>query len=156
MDAMTSLAQIQLTPLKVIRGELGEVRHALAIDTPGFSGFGEAYFSSIHCGAVKAWKKHLRMTLNLVVPVGQIRFVIVDEATLDTAQPAAFEIILSPENYQRLTVPPGLWFGFQGLATGLNLLLNVADVRHDPAEQQSLPADDARLGHMWKAVQAGR
>ena len=31
-------------------------------------------------------------------------------------------------------LPPGIWFGFQGLAFGSSLLMNVADVEHDPNE----------------------
>ena len=44
-----------------------------------FKGFGEAYFSYINSGAVKAWKKHLSMNLFLTVPLGKIKFVFFDE-----------------------------------------------------------------------------
>ena len=63
----------------------------------------------IEMGAVKAWKQHRRMTLNLVVPVGNVRFVfLADEGK------AQREETIGVSNYVRLTVPPGVWFGFQG------------------------------------------
>ena len=55
------------------------------------------------------------MTLNLIVPVGAVRVVIVDERVDSTNMwSISRSYILSPETYQRLTVPPMLWVGFQG------------------------------------------
>ena len=68
-----------LTDLKIILGENGGVMHALKATESSYSGFGEAYFSSVVTGKIKGWKQHLKMTLNLVVPVGAIRFVIYDD-----------------------------------------------------------------------------
>jgi dTDP-4-dehydrorhamnose 3,5-epimerase len=81
---------------------------------------------------IKGWKKHLRMTLNLVVITGVVRFVVYDE-NKKTFQ----EFILSrnsKEQYKRLTVPPGFWMAFQGQTEGENLLLNIADIEHEPTE----------------------
>ncbi len=41
---------------------------------------------------------------------------------------------LGDNRYSRLTVPPGIWFGFQGLSSGCSLLMNVIDLEHDPDE----------------------
>jgi len=41
---------------------------------------------------------------------------------------------LGNDRYSRITVPPGIWFGYQGLASGKSLLMNVADIEHDPNE----------------------
>ena len=129
-----------LSPLKSIFHPKGDVFHAMRAGDPGFAGFGEAYFSTIRAGEVKGWKKHHRMTLNLVVPVGEIWFVLHD----DRGGPAGnvfFDVSLSPNNYQRLTVPPGVWMAFKGLGNGLNLLLNLANLEHDPAESEAVPLD---------------
>ena len=74
-----SVDQIQVTPLKRIPVDGGDVLHAIKNGDLGYAGFGEAYFSIVELGTIKAWKRHLRMTLNLVVPVGQVIFVFVDE-----------------------------------------------------------------------------
>jgi dTDP-4-dehydrorhamnose 3,5-epimerase len=124
-----SLDQIRITPLQRISVAGGDVLHAIKRTDPGFREFGEAYFSVVEPGAVKAWKLHRRMTLNLVVPVGEVRFVFISE---DRTMRRDETIGLS--NYGRLTVPPGIWFGFEGLSAPLNLILNVADYPHQPDE----------------------
>lgn len=123
-----------LTPLKIIKGDLGSVLHAIKATDGGYSGFGEAYFSTVDHLAVKAWKKHQIMVSNLVVPVGTVKFVIYDDRPESPTFESTMEVVLSESNYQRLTIPPGLWMGFQGAGEGLNMLLNVASIPHDPDE----------------------
>lgn len=125
-----TLDDIRLTPLAQIATQGGDVMHALKSSDPGYVGFGEAYFSWVDNGAVKAWKFHTRMTMNLVVPVGCVRFVF----ALSKSGPfRTLEIGLQAE-YARVTVPPQVWFGFQGLSNTPSLLLNLASIPHDPAE----------------------
>lgn len=131
----------KLTPLRIIPGEKGDVLHALKASDEGFSAFGEAYFSSVKKGESKGWKRHRRMTLNLVVPVGKIRFHLHDERPESPSFGMREEVTLSTENYQRLTIPPGVWVAFSGLADGPNLLLNIADLPHDPSESENRDLD---------------
>lgn len=126
----SGLEEITITPLARIAVSGGDVWHAMKSGDPGFSGFGEAYFSWVEKGAIKAWKQHHRMTLNLIVPVGEVRFVFVRDDSLKTFR----EEIVGVSRYARLTVSPGIWFGFQGLATPQSLVLNIADISHDPDE----------------------
>ena len=86
---------VRLSPLKIIDGEKGSVLHAMKQDDPGFEGFGEAYFSTVIKGAVKGWKRHTRMTLNLVVPFGSIRFVIYDDRENSITRDSYFDVTLS-------------------------------------------------------------
>lgn len=131
------------TPLKIIPVANGDVYHAIRSSDPGFVGFGEAYFSTIHHGVVKPWKRHRRMTLNLVVICGLIRFVVHDDRLGSLTQGATTEYRLGlPGSYSRLTIGPGLWMAFQGLGTGANLLLNVADIEHDATEVDRCGKDD--------------
>lgn len=131
----------KLTPLRIISGEKGDVLHALKASDEGFSAFGEAYFSTVKNGETKGWKRHHHMTLNLVVPVGKIRFNLHDERSESTSFGVREEVTLSIENYQRLTIPPGVWVAFSGLADGPNLLLNIADLPHDPSESENRDLD---------------
>jgi len=121
---------VMLAPLKQISHPSGDILHAIKESDDGYHAFGEAYFSTVHEGVVKGWKKHSRMTLNLVVPVGEIEFVCFDGSKFEA-------VSLSKNNYQRLTVAPGIWLAFRGKAKGLNLLLNIADIEHDPTESES-------------------
>jgi len=123
---------LYVTPQKIINVAGGNVYHAMKANDIGFSGFGEAYFSIVELGVVKAWKRHHKMVLNIVVPVGKIRFVIFDDRN---SEKATFkEVVLSKQNYCRLTVPPMVWVGFQGIDKKPSMLLNIADIPHDPNE----------------------
>lgn len=147
--AEVTIESVILTPLKSIFNPKGNVHHALKCSDPGYSGFGEAYFSTINYGEIKGWKKHLRMTMNLVVPVGEIEFALYDDRDGSATKGSFFSIRLSPQNYQRLTVPPGLWMGFKGIGSSLNLLLNLADREHDPAESLNIPLES--ITFTWSA-----
>ncbi|MEN7549784.1 dTDP-4-dehydrorhamnose 3,5-epimerase [Rapidithrix thailandica] len=132
---------IQITPLKVIPGELGDIYHAFKRSDEGFEGFGEAYFSNVKTGTIKGWKKHSRMILNLVVPVGAIKFVLFDDREGSPTQGMYNEFVHSLENYNRLTVPQGVWMAFQGVGNGQNMLLNIASIPHDPQESENQPLE---------------
>ena len=137
-----------VTPLKQIYHPKGDVFHAMKCVDPGFEGFGEAYFSSIMGGLVKAWKRHSRMTLNLVCIVGKIHFVLFDGRDDSQTKGEFMEITLSPElpeSYNRLTIPPGVWMGFVGMAEGKSILLNVANIPHDPSEQVNIPIEESDI-----------
>lgn len=123
-----NLSDIKVTPLKIVDTFGGNVLHAIKQSDEAYRGFGEAYFSIVEHGVVKAWKKHNRQVSNLIVPVGRVRFVIMDEFNQSKV------IDLSQDNYCRLTIPPGLWFGFMGVDQGVNLVLNVSSIEHDPEE----------------------
>jgi len=127
---VVSLDDIIVTPLKRIPTVGGDVMHGLKKSDNGFNGFGEVYFSWVEQGAIKAWKCHQRMTLNLIVPVGEVSFVF-----HLTNQKNNFRTEnIGEERYVRLTVPPGIWFGFRGRGYGQSLLMNLADMVHDPDE----------------------
>ena len=65
---------IFITELKILLSESGSVMHALRDGDSGYNEFGEIYFSTINKNAIKAWKLHKKMTLNLVVPIGKVLF----------------------------------------------------------------------------------
>lgn len=120
--------------------------HGIKKNDTGYVGLGEVYFSYINPKAVKAWKKHNRMTLNLVVPLGKVRFVFCDP--LNDVHYRVEDI--GEDNYVRLTVPPRIWFGFQGIALQPSLVANIADLQHDTAEveRQAVSSFD----YQWEQV----
>ena len=125
-----TITGVTSTPLSIIDTKGGAVLHAIKRSDYGFSGFGEAYFSMVEFGAIKAWKRHQKMILNLIVPIGQVRFVIYDDRENSLSKGMYQEVTLSLDNYFRLTVPPMLWIGFQGLDENISMLLNIADIEH--------------------------
>ncbi len=140
------LEDIVVTPLRRVETAGGDVLHALKQTDAGFVAFGEAYFSLITAESVKAWKRHTRMTMNLVVPKGKVRFVF-REISVDGSDKFRVEDI-GEDCYARITVPPGIWFGFQGLADPQSLILNIASIPHDPDEVERLALSD--IHYAWE------
>lgn len=133
---------VVVTPLKKIYHPKGNILHILKKSDKVFQGFGEAYFSIIKYGEIKGWKKHTKMTLNLVVPIGVIEFLIYDEREKDF-----FNIKISQNNYKRLTVKPGLWMAFRGIGKNQNILLNLSNIEHNQNEAVNIDLD--KIKHKW-------
>lgn len=140
---------VLLTPLRQIPDERGSVMHMLRATDPHFAGFGEIYFSTVRQGAVKAWKRHRQMTLNLACPFGEVRLVIYDDRENSPTHGILDELILGPASYHLVTVPPMLWTGFAGVAAVPSLVANCASLPHDPLEADRLDAHDPAIPYAW-------
>jgi dTDP-4-dehydrorhamnose 3,5-epimerase len=136
------LGDINVTSLARIDTGGGDVMHALKVHESDYVGFGEAYFSCVDGGVIKAWKKHTRMMMNLIVAVGNVRFVFFDASSNKFR-----EEIIGVDRYLRLCVPPGVWFGFQGLSFPQSLVLNIANMEHDPEEVER--QEISRIQYDW-------
>jgi len=134
-----------VTNLKVIDAFGGDVMHVMKESSIGYSRFGEAYFSKVNEGAIKAWKRHKEMTLNIVVPVGKIKFILFDDREVSNIQ--FQEVVISGDNYCRLTIPPMVWVGFQGISNSESMLLNIANRVHEPSEIDRLDVD--KINYDW-------
>ena len=122
------------SPLRKIANPSGDVFHGLKKSDIGYSGFGEAYFTTIHFEEYKGWKKHTLMQMNLIVPSGNVRFYLFNDAD---DRSTYYDV--GSKNYGRLTIPSGLWVAFTGLDRGINLILNIANIEHDPSESVNVP-----------------
>ena len=74
------------------------------------------------------------MTMNLVVPVGNVQFNFYDDQ-----KDILINTIIGEKNYSRITVPPMIWFGFKGLSSSTSYILNISDINHDPLEVERQP-----------------
>ena len=126
---MGNLKQISITPLKRIFNSNGDVYHAIKKSDNGFDTFGESYFSFINYNSIKGWKKHRKMIMNLVVPVGEVYFVFYDD-NLQKFQ----NITIGINNYSRLTISPGVWFAFKGISTAPSMIVNFSNIEHNDLE----------------------
>lgn len=133
---LTILDGVEITTLERINHPKGDVYHALKATEESFSGFGEAYFTTVYKDHLKGWKQHTQMIMNLVVPVGMVRFHFYNESI---AKGAFLEVGLS--NYVRITIQPCIWVAFEGLSENLNLILNIASIPHDPEESRNTDLD---------------
>ena len=127
-------SKIIIKRLKIFELNEGNVLHALKDNENEFCGFKEAYFSLIKQNKIKAWKRHLRMTMNLVVPIGSVQFIFYDfeKNLLDN-------ITIGEYNYCRITVPPNVCCGFKGISSKTSYILNISDTSHDPLEVERKP-----------------
>lgn len=136
MDTLNPLSPVIVTPLRRVEHPKGDVFHGMKASDAGYAGFGEAYFTTIVLGETKGWKQHRRMTMNLVVPQGMVRFYVHDKSSGRTITHDIGEL-----NYCRLTIPPGYWVAFEGLVSSQNLVLNIANLEHDPEEAVNQPLE---------------
>jgi dTDP-4-dehydrorhamnose 3,5-epimerase len=111
----------EFNKLGIVPSQKGAVLHIMKDSDSTFKGFGEAYFSTVRPKEIKAWKLHTKMVCNLVVPIGVVHF---------------------KENYARLTIFPNVWFGFQNPTLEESLILNIANIKHDPLEEQRKNLDE--------------
>ena len=125
-NLLTEQDGVVVIPLKQIVDERGKVMHMLRADAPGFGGFGEIYFSTVHPGAIKGWHIHKKMVLNYAVPHGLIKFVLYDDRAGSATRGELQELFLGPENYCLVTVPPLVWNGFKGVGAEPAIVANCA------------------------------
>ncbi len=127
-------SKIKIKKLKKFKLEDGDVYHALKSTDSEYHGFKEAYFSTIKNNKIKAWKRHHKMTMNLIVPIGKVQFVFYDEN-----KNLLKNLMIGEENYSRITVAPMIWFGFKGISLNTSYILNISNEIHDPLEVERKP-----------------
>jgi len=143
------IAGVVIHPLRQIRDQRGAVLHMLRADAPHFEGFGEIYFSMVLPGAIKAWKRHHEMVMNFAVPVGRIKLAIYDDRLDSPTRGTVQELTIGNEHYGLVRIPPGVWYGFQGVAEEPSLIANCATLAHDPLESESIDAYAENIPYHW-------
>jgi len=139
-----------LTELKQIYDERGAVLHMFRNDAPEFTTFGECYFSEVQPGAIKAWKRHRIQTQNLAVPIGRICLVITDTRRDSSSKGVIQTFIMGrPNNYNRVSIAPGLWYGFKCISDRPALIANCADMPHQPSESEVCEDEDFDISYEW-------
>ena len=119
--------KIKVSRPKVIKLSQGDVLRVLRKNEVKRWNFAEAYFSKIKFGKVKAWKYHLKMIINIVVPKGKVKFVFYSNKKFKS-------ILIGEKNYCRLTIPPKIWFGFKGMSKLESIILSLTNIKHTTKE----------------------
>ena len=149
----TAIQGVYLTFLREIADHRGSVLHLMRRDDELFKGFGEVYFSEVFPGKYKAWKKHIRQTQNVAVPRGRILLVLFDGRDGSATRGNLLELELGrPDRYLRVTIPPGIWYGFASIGDAPALLVNCVDFPHDPSESIAVDAIDQNINYSWESV----
>jgi dTDP-4-dehydrorhamnose 3,5-epimerase len=141
---------VKIIPLKQILDERGKIMHMMRCDSEDFQGFGEIYFSCVHPGAIKGWHIHKEMILNYAVPHGNIKFVLYDNRPTSSTRGELQEIFLGPDHYCLVTVPPGVWNGFNGIGQEMAIVANCSSIPHRADEIDRLDPFDPSIPYDWE------
>ena len=131
---------VEIHSLKKVKRKGGDIFKIIDKKSKGFKGFSETYFSWVNYGSVKAWKFHKKMTMNLVVPFGKVKFIFFDIKTKKK-----LKVIIGKKNYKRIKVGPGIWFGFKGLSKPSSLVMNFSNFTFNKKEILRKEKDDIDL-----------
>ena len=128
------ISGVLITENKIINNPLGNIFHVIKSSSIGYCGFGEVYVSSINKNKIKGWKRHNKVTINLTVIEGRVKFAIYDDRKKSKTFKEINTFILGPDlAYSRLTIPSGLWVAFKGYEDK-NLIINVIPEEHNEFE----------------------
>ena len=125
---------IKIINLNKFTDERGSLLHFIRNDSSYFEKFGEIYFSITHFNNIKGWKLHLRMKQNFVVPMGNMKIIILDQREKSLTKNHYNEFCIGEENYQLLSFPEDLWYSFTPLNGKSAMIANCTTIPHDPSE----------------------
>ena len=140
---------VVITTLKKIKDERGTVMHMMRQDSSIFKNFGEIYFSLTYPNAIKAWQMHKEMILNYACIEGEIKFVLFDDRKNSKTKGKIQELILSPDNYFLVTVPPLIWNGFMNVGKKNSILANCSSVPYRDDEIIRRSPFDKFIPYKW-------
>ena len=140
---------IKITPLKQVVDERGKIMHMIRNDSKIFEKFGEIYFSTVNPGFVKAWHLHKENTLNYVCIKGKVKLVLFDDRKDSSTTGQHQELILSPEDYFLVTIPPFIWNGFKGLSDSDSIIANCMTLPHNEKEMIRKDSFDKNFTYKW-------
>ena len=141
---------LEIIPLKQIKNDQGMIMHWIREDSPYFKSFGEAYFSTVNQGVVKAWKLHKEVTQHLVVPHGEAKFVVYDPRESSGTKGECQEILIGQDNFNLLIIPPHLWYGFESRSNNYTLIANCIDQPFSEGETERLDLINDTVPYKWK------
>ncbi len=141
---------VLIKPLKVFSDERGKVMRMLRVDDALFKQFGEIYFSLVNPNVMKGWKKHLKMTQNFAVPVGNIKLVLYDNRKDSQTYGKIQEIFVGTENYNLVQIPPQICYSFKAIGEGFALIANCSDLPHDSKEAVKLDPIINHIPYIWE------
>lgn len=110
--------------IKIIENKNGNILKFIDKNNKYFSGFGELYFSWIKKNSIKAWKKNKNITSVFIVPMGKVKFVLLENGKFKTYN-------IGENNYKLLRIKPKIWYGFKGIGRDNNLIVSLINKVHN-------------------------
>jgi len=145
-----TISGVKIHKLNIISDDRGSVLHILRIDSVDFCGFGECYCSEILPNSIKAWKLHKEQTQQFAVPIGKIKLVMYDERKNSPSFGKTMISILGrPDFYNRIIIPPNIWYGFKCVSTIPALIVNCANLVYNKYESVAIKKDNINIPYKW-------
>ena len=136
------MSDIKIRKLSIIENNKGDVLKGFLKSENRDIDIKEVYFSEINPNEIKAWKKHKKMTSNLIAVKGEIKIVI------QKKDKSFITEIISKKNYKMVSIPPNFWFGFKCTGSEVGMLVNISNEEHDDLESDQL--DIEKIVFDWK------
>lgn len=146
----SNIQGVIIEELKILFDSKGSVLHMIKSTSSVFTNFGECYISEVNFNCIKGWKCHKKQTQNIAVPYGKIKMVLYDKRQNSITKNNVIELILGrPDNYLRITIPPGVVYSFKCISNEKALLVNYTDIEHDPEESLTFSLKDKKIPFNW-------
>jgi|TARA_B110000483_G_scaffold216762_1_gene268595 dTDP-4-dehydrorhamnose 3,5-epimerase len=141
MKVLGKINKIKIKRFNTVNVKNGKILKILDSRQRDLKNFKDAYFSFIKYNKIKGWKKHLKMTMTLYVPVGKVQFVFYDEKKF-------ISILIGENKFYKIIVPPNIWFAFRGASKGVNLVFNLANIKHN--DKEVIRKTNEQIKYKWE------
>ena len=99
--------------------------------------------------SIKGWHLHKESALNYACLKGRVKLVLFDNREKSSSKGNFQEIILSPEDYFLVTIPPNIWNGFKGLDKSESIIANCLTLPHNEKEMVRKDPFDKDFNYNW-------
>lgn len=139
---MNRIKNIKKIKLLSFKNNKGMVLRAFRRKEEKIGKFGEVYLSWINKKSIKGWKMHKKMHMNLIVPIGLVKFVFYENNKFK-------EIIVGEKKYFRIYVPNKIFFAFQNLSKKKSLVINYSNIIHQN-NHEIINKNLREISYKWK------
>ena len=80
---------------------------------------------------------------------GKVKLVLFDDRDNSPSKGNFQELVLSPENYFLVTIPPNIWNGFKGLDEPESIIANCLTLPHNEKEMVRKDPFDKSINYEW-------
>ena len=139
-----NLKKVKIYKSKKIFNINGNLSKLLSKKSLSYKNFGELYLTNIKYKSIKGWKYHNKMTSNIFLIFGKVKFVIVEKKNNKII---FVEHILNSENINHIYIPNKTYFAFTGLSKTESTLINFASIVHE--KKESLRLNLSEFNYKW-------
>jgi dTDP-4-dehydrorhamnose 3,5-epimerase len=138
----SAIEGVSTKKLVVHPDERGRLFEILRNDDAIFKRFGQVYVTTAYPGIVKAWHFHKIQTDYFCCIHGLARLVLYDPRDKSPTKGNLVEFSLGPENLELVTIPPGIYHGFQCISETEAIMLNIPTEPYNPQSPDEYRIDE--------------